>query len=53
MIATDEYLMFIWQVAKPVKEVNRLPIRANYTEIAGMLNNISLGQIPKPSVVNH
>lgn len=48
MIATDEYFVFVWQVTKPVEEINGFLLGSNHTEVAGMHHHIGLGQIPKP-----
>ena len=50
MIAADEDLVLIWKVAKPVQEVDSLLLRTYYAEVTGMHHNISLGQIPKPTM---
>lgn len=46
MIATDENFVFVWQVAKPVEEINGFLLGSNHTEVAGMYHDIGLWQIP-------
>lgn len=48
MIATDENFVFVWQVAKPVEEINGFLLGSNHAEVAGMHHHIGIGQIPKP-----
>lgn len=48
MVAADEYFVFVWQVTKPVEEINRFLLGPDHTKVAGMHNHIGLGQIPKP-----
>ena len=43
MIAADENLMAVWQIAEPVEKVNCLLLAPDHTEIAGMYHHISLG----------
>ena len=45
MIAADEYFMPIWQVAKPIQEVNGFLFGANHTEIARMNDYVGIGQV--------
>ena len=42
MIAADENLMAIRQVAKPVEEIQSLAFLPDHTEIAGMNHDIGL-----------
>ena len=44
MVAADENLMLMRQVAKPVQEVNGLLLRAIHGEIAGVYHNIRIRQ---------
>lgn len=48
MVTTDENFVFVWQVAKPVEEINGFLLGPHHTEVAGMHHHIGLGQIPKP-----
>ena len=48
VVAADEYLVAIGQVAEPVEEINGFLLGSNHTEVAGMHHHIGLGQIPKP-----
>ena len=48
VVAADENLMAIWQIAEPVEKINRFLLGSNHTEVAGMHHHIGLGQIPKP-----
>ena len=47
MVATDENLMPVWQIAKPVEEIQGFLFGANHAEIAGMDYYVGLGQVPK------
>ena len=51
VVATDENLVAIGQLAELIEKVNRFLLATGHAEIAGMHHNISLGQIPKPIVV--
>ena len=42
VIAADEYLMAIREVAKPVEKVNRLLLATNHAEITGMYHHICI-----------
>ena len=42
--------MFIWQVTKPVHEIDGLGFTAIHRKITGMDNHIGFGQTPKPMV---
>ena len=46
MVATDENFVFVWQIAKPVEEINGFLLGSNHTEVAGMYHDIGLWQIP-------
>ena len=48
MVATDENLVAIRQVAKPVEKVYRFLLGPDHTEIAGMNHYIGIGQILQP-----
>lgn len=48
MVAADENLLAIWQIAEPVEEINGFLLGPDHTEIAGMYHHIGLRQIPKP-----
>lgn len=52
VVAADEYLVAIWQIAEPVEKVNRFLLATYHAEIAGMNHYISLGQIPQPPVAS-
>lgn len=43
MVATDKILVFVWQVAEPVEEINGFMYGANHTEIIGMHYDIGFG----------
>ena len=47
MVATNEYLVTIWQIAEPIKEIQCFPLFSDHAEISGMDHDIGLGQIPK------
>ena len=44
MVATNEYLVRIWEVAKPVQEVKDFMLASCHREIARMDNNVRFGQ---------
>ena len=48
MVAVDENFVIIWQVAKPVEEINRFLLTPDHAKVAGMHHHIGLGQIPQP-----
>mgnify|MGYP007026883885 CR=1 FL=1 len=50
MVAADENLVAIRQIAEPVEKVNRLLLATDHAEIAGMNHHISRGQIPQTMV---
>ena len=50
MIAADENLVFVWQVAKPVEEIDGFLLGTNHAEVTGMHHHIGFGQIPKSAV---
>lgn len=50
VIAADEYLVAIQNVAEPVHKVYRLGFAPGHREVARMHHDIGLGQITKPSV---
>lgn len=50
VIAADEYLVAIREVAVPVEKINGFRFAAGHAEVTGMYYNIGLGQIPKASM---
>lgn len=46
VVAADENLVAIGQIAEPVEKVNRFLLATYHAEIAGMYHHIGLGQIP-------
>lgn len=46
VVAADENLVAIGQIAEPVEKVNRFLLATDHAEIAGMYHHIGLGQIP-------
>lgn len=48
VVATDENLVPIRQVAEPVEKIKSFPFAPDHTEIARMDYYIGLGQIPQP-----
>ena len=50
VVAADENLVAIGQIAEPVEKINRFLFASDHTEISGMYHHISLGQIPEPMV---
>lgn len=51
MVAADKDFVAVWQITKPVKEINGFPLGPDHTEVTGMYHHIGLGQIPEPPVV--
>ncbi len=45
MITCDEYLMAVWQIAKPIHEIIRLGLRACESKVARMYNDVGFWQI--------
>ena len=50
VVAADENLVSIWQIAEPVHEVDCLGFTSVHGKIAGMDHHIGFGQIPKSAV---
>lgn len=48
MVATNEYLVTIWQIAEPIKEIQCFSLFSDHTEISGMDHNISRRQFSQP-----
>lgn len=46
MVATYKDFMFVWQVTKPVEEINSFLFGSYHAEVAGMYHDIGLWQIP-------
>lgn len=46
MVAADENLVAIRQIAEPVEKVDRFLLATDHAEITGMYHHIGLGQIP-------
>ena len=45
VVATDEYLVGIWQVAEPVEEVEGFLLGSGHGEVAGMNHDIGFGKV--------
>lgn len=50
VVAANENLVAIWQIAELVEKINRFLLASDHTEVSGMYHHISLGQIPEPMV---
>ena len=48
VVAADENLVGVWQVAKPVHKINGFLFAAVHREVARVDNNVRLGQLLKP-----
>lgn len=52
MVAANENLMCIREVAEPVEKVDGLGFRTHHTEITGMYHHIGFGQILKSTMAS-
>ena len=52
VVAADENLVAIRQIAEPAEKVNRFLLATDQSEVAGIKHYISLGQIPHPPVAS-
>lgn len=50
VVAANEYLLRVWEVAEPVQEIQCFLLAAVHCKIAGMHHDIGLGQIAQPPV---
>lgn len=48
VVAADENLVAIRQIAEPVEKINRFLLATNHAKVTGMYHHISLGQITQP-----
>ena len=50
MVAADEYLVAVGQVAEPVEEVDGFGLGSHHAEVARMYHHVGLRQIAEPVV---
>ena len=48
VIAADEYLLTLGQIAEPVEEIQRLALLADHAEVARVNHDVGVRHFPKP-----